>query len=839
MSLRLTSISVPTPVKFPVQMVMPMRATQYSTSLQVTMTEYPETNMWQEIESVLLNEGGQTNSSRYAHPHSLQQHLCQNSGVSGGEPPSLSSTTNNTASTCITEAHNPHHPQSMRESSFHLSNRSAQYGNPQQHDHNEQQNSPPSSTNSLTTEVTTGHQISPASSTSSAISNASYTNLSYSYPISESRHDGSASNNSNISKKSESQNSNKNSPHDNTNNNNILAKNHANNHPNPLCSNNNNNSGKESMRQIKMEVDTSASPMDYNGLYNSVDCSAPQRDNSCSPVNDKEKNSSNKTTNNSVNRQNHLSSSVNAYRDMYLGSGVPSSTTEHFAPISYDRLGSLKQMMFESKSGISCHTSGSSVNSSALGGVCTSSFAVPGVDSQIYSTSLGREAGGLGSLRDFNSCTLYNGNHLQSTSQYASTHTHHLNPSHHPSTHHMHQAPPCHSQYSPSTSPQSSVDSSSCNTLGNPPPASHFAGHYGQAQCPNFASNASGAAAISYAAAPVSCLDYSSNLNINVNLNFQGVQSNLSRLHHYHQQHPPHQRPSSGSSGTTRIATHSPSPNPNQGHHHYSFKVMTPPLSPHILNGHGTGGSSSSFLNSSSTASSRIPQPHGHLSLSHAHYHGNPLSTSGSSPSHHASHHHHSHHHPHHQHIPTSQLPPSSPGNQQSAHTPTLSHLHMNSPLFQIHHSQTNFHPVHHHHHHGHDGLQHVSGSPSATNPLSAAVSVPGVTGSGGPPIVTKPKRGRRRWGRKKVTTHSCSYAGCTKTYTKSSHLKAHLRTHTGEKPYQCTWKGCGWKFARSDELTRHYRKHTGDRPFQCRLCERAFSRSDHLALHMKRHIAV
>jgi len=76
-----------------------------------------------------------------------------------------------------------------------------------------------------------------------------------------------------------------------------------------------------------------------------------------------------------------------------------------------------------------------------------------------------------------------------------------------------------------------------------------------------------------------------------------------------------------------------------------------------------------------------------------------------------------------------------------------------------------------------------------------------------------------------KKKQHLCHIPGCGKVYGKTSHLRAHLRWHAGERPFVCQWLFCGKRFTRSDELQRHRRTHTGEKRFQCSECLKKFMR--------------
>lgn len=63
----------------------------------------------------------------------------------------------------------------------------------------------------------------------------------------------------------------------------------------------------------------------------------------------------------------------------------------------------------------------------------------------------------------------------------------------------------------------------------------------------------------------------------------------------------------------------------------------------------------------------------------------------------------------------------------------------------------------------------------------------------------------------------------CFKDCKRTAELRAHIRAHTGEKPFRCDI--CSAPFARSAHLKRHRRVHTGERPFECHRCQKTFSR--------------
>lgn len=77
---------------------------------------------------------------------------------------------------------------------------------------------------------------------------------------------------------------------------------------------------------------------------------------------------------------------------------------------------------------------------------------------------------------------------------------------------------------------------------------------------------------------------------------------------------------------------------------------------------------------------------------------------------------------------------------------------------------------------------------------------------------------------------HRCHL--CKKEFAWPKSLKIHLRTHTGERPYEC--EICGKSFTRSDSLKAHRNTHGDVRVLQCHLCDASFINGSGLIRHQK-----
>lgn len=78
----------------------------------------------------------------------------------------------------------------------------------------------------------------------------------------------------------------------------------------------------------------------------------------------------------------------------------------------------------------------------------------------------------------------------------------------------------------------------------------------------------------------------------------------------------------------------------------------------------------------------------------------------------------------------------------------------------------------------------------------------------------------------------TCKY--CGKSFTTKGNAKAHEITHSDKKPFQCSY--CDKRFKEKKVKIVHERVHTGEKPYVCEICNKGFSQRSVLSEHMCTH---
>lgn len=84
----------------------------------------------------------------------------------------------------------------------------------------------------------------------------------------------------------------------------------------------------------------------------------------------------------------------------------------------------------------------------------------------------------------------------------------------------------------------------------------------------------------------------------------------------------------------------------------------------------------------------------------------------------------------------------------------------------------------------------------------------------------------------KRPELHACEE--CGKTFLQRSRLRAHIKTHSTDKPFGCAY--CPSFFKSQRNMRMHEVQHTSEKTLQCPQCDLKFYHAKHLKDHIRRH---